>query len=169
MLREALYFDHSRLTDGLYTVAGSARPAPLGGWPEARRDPAPFPTSLFIPPRGPRGRRQRGWPAVGTLLPPDHRHDLPEPRGHGDHLARGRVQAGVERRARGHRRALLAHDLVGEAEARPPALASSTFSVVTSDGGVPAATACTFASRVRLRITEMSAPLMPPITGSTLS
>src|SRR5947209_14078665 len=29
MLREALYFDHSRLTDGLYTVTGPARSAPL--------------------------------------------------------------------------------------------------------------------------------------------
>src|SRR5207247_11402692 len=37
MLREALYFDHSRLTDGLYTVTGPARPASTAGGPRKAR------------------------------------------------------------------------------------------------------------------------------------
>src|SRR5437016_8752036 len=58
MLREALYFDHSRLTDGLYTVTGPARPASTAGGPRKARS-APLS-------RGPRGRRHCGWPAMGT-------------------------------------------------------------------------------------------------------
>src|SRR3989449_1218240 len=46
MLREALYFDHSRLTDGLYTVTGSAG-ASVGGLPSARYS---LPTTGMISP-----------------------------------------------------------------------------------------------------------------------
>src|SRR5207244_12359466 len=60
---------------------------------------------------------------TGPRLHRNYGHELPQPGRHRGQLVRGRVQPGVDRRARGDRLAVLGHDLVGEAEARALALA----------------------------------------------